>query len=112
MSFLIPGDILYNKSSGKLHFAVYIGNGRILHTNFNLAVGEEELHSGKYFQINGIECFVDMRKENILKLLRLRIGPFKKEQIESEAKAWTQKSVPFENVNRNYESLAFEVMAG
>jgi hypothetical protein len=34
-----------------MHFAVYIGSGRVLHTSFDLTTGEDNTHNEQYFRI-------------------------------------------------------------
>lgn len=50
-----PGYILYTKqaphaSKASIHFGVYLGNRKVLHTNFDLSVTDDFSHNGSYFR--------------------------------------------------------------
>lgn len=111
-----PGTILYQKTPPRpgtppIHFAVYLGNSRVLHTNFNLDV-TEAYAGGSFFRIEGIEGFMDMKKTTLVNALIPLYLPFTFDEINELAKQFANRKLLNEELNRDNENMPFEFMFG
>jgi len=115
-SSLKAGTILFVKQPSlpakpPVHFAVYLGNNRVLHTNFDISVGDE-VEEGSVFKIEGIEVFIDIKKTTLVNALIPVFLPFDFETIDKEAKIKRKEKLDHKAMNLDHENMPFEFIYG
>ena len=113
---LRPGCILFVKTPGQqgkpsIHFGVYLGNSRVLHTSMDISVGEES-EEGSIYKIEGIEGFIDIKKTTLVNALVPIHFPFGIEEVNSQANAAKKRKVEYEKINLDHENMPFEFIFG
>lgn len=108
ISDLKPGDIICQQQN-KMHFAVYLGNGRIIHSDMDIRVSNvsKDQHYVK-------ETVEDIFKNNVetVTVLMLKYCPFTVNEITEEAERLSKEPIPHGLMNKDHENMPFMMMAG
>lgn len=108
VSDLRPGDIICQNDE-KMHFAVFIGNGRILHSNMEIRISNAS--QGQHYLIETVEDIFKGHVEKV-NVVMLKYCPFTIDEIMDEAVRLSKEPIAKNYMNKDHENMPFIMMAG